>query len=121
MELDMSQNILEKESNEETVEYIYPFEKGFTIYTKSGCKFCTEVKKLLKLNKMDYETIDCDDYLLNNKEDFLTFIGNNAGKSVRTFPMVFYNRKFIGGYIETEKFIISNNAFTLVEWFFDTF
>ena len=108
---DMSNNILEKEE----FNYVSPYEKDFTIYTKSGCKFCTEVKKLLKLNKLEYQIIDCDEYLLDNKQQFLDFIETISGQKVKTFPIVFNNRKFIGGYIETDKFILSNNMSSLIE------
>lgn len=89
----------------EKLEFKYPFLNGFTIYTKSGCKFCSEVKKLLSYNKCKFNIIDCDDYLLYTKDEFLFFIKTLIGIEYKTFPMVFYNNIFIGGYIETEKFI----------------
>jgi len=110
-EEDISNNILDKED----FQYIVPYEKYFTIYTKSGCKFCTEVKKLLKLNKLEYKIIDCDEYLLDNKEHFLYFIQTISGQKVKTFPIVFYNGKFVGGYVETDKFIVSNDMSSLFE------
>jgi glutaredoxin len=115
-EEDMSKNISTEEIN-----YILPYENCFTIYTKSGCKFCSEVKKLLKLNKIYYKVIDCDEYLLNDKEDFLYFIKNITGQNIRTFPIVFYDAKLVGGYIETDKFIISNDMSSLIESFLDVF
>lgn len=108
---DISYNILDKEE----LNYIPPYQTDFTIYTKSGCKFCTEAKKLLKINKLEYKIIDCDEYLLENKEHFLYFIQTISGQKVKTFPIVFFNSKFIGGYIETDKFILSNNMTSFFE------
>jgi glutaredoxin len=89
----------------EPIEFEEPSIEGFTVYTKSGCKFCTEVKKLLKKNKLDFHVIDANDYLLYSKEDFLFFIKTITNTDYKTFPMVFYNNTFIGGYIDTEKYI----------------
>lgn len=83
------------------MEFQQPFEKDFTIYSKSGCINCTSVKKLLKEKFFAFEEINCDEYLIEEKENFLSFIENTIGKSYKTFPMVFYNGKFIGGYAET--------------------
>lgn len=114
---DVSNNNLQ----EEKITYILPYDSDFTIYTKSGCKFCSEVKKLLKINKLKYMVVDCDDYLLDNKEQFLDFIATICGKTVKTFPIVFFNENFVGGYIETDKFILSNDMTSLLESFLDIF
>lgn len=41
--------------------------------------------------------------LVEKKEEFLTFIQGLIGKPHRTFPMVFYNGAFVGGFIETHR------------------
>ena len=51
-----------------------PSEKGFTIYTKSGCPNCSKVKTLFKEKNISYIFVDCDDYLIEKKELFLDFI-----------------------------------------------
>ena len=87
--------------------YLEPATNTFTVYTKSGCPNCTKVKKLLKneINKDDEILIvDCDDYLIENKAEFLEFIQKKANKEWKTFPMVFYKSDFIGGFDETLKF-----------------
>ena len=76
------------------MEFDEPLLSGFTIYSKSGCLYCTKVKKLLKEHFFAFKEIDCDEYLIENKNDFLLFIENNIGKSYKTFPMVFYDKKF---------------------------
>lgn len=84
-----------------------PLRKGFVIYSKSKCSFCVKVKQLLNDNNITFEDISCDEYLLNdvNKELFLSFIKDQAKREYRTFPMVFYDGQFVGGYTDTELFI----------------
>ena len=89
-------------------------DEGYTIYTKSNCPYCTKVKELLKSVKPEPKFIHCDEYLVEPeiKEEFLTWIQKmNGGISHRTFPMVFYQGKFIGGFTETEKFYAKENIF----------
>jgi glutaredoxin len=87
------------------MEFIEPTKVGFTIYSKSGCPNCTKVKNLIKEHNFLFNVIDSDDYIIEDKESFLTFIENIAEKSYRTFPMVFYDGKFVGGLIHTTEFI----------------
>lgn len=87
------------------MEFTEPKKLGFTIYSKSGCPNCTKVKNLIKQHNFLFNVIDSDDYIIEDKESFLTFIENIAEKSYRTFPMVFYDGKFVGGLIHTTEFI----------------
>ena len=87
---------------------------GYTIYTKYNCLYCNKVKTLLKDVKPKPTIIQCDEYLIesNSKEEFLSFIQSmNEGIEYRTFPMVFYEGKFIGGFPETEKWYEKQTAF----------
>lgn len=88
------------------MEFPYP-QKGLTVYSKSGCSNCTKVKTLLKDNKLKFDVIDCDEFILENKEEFLLFIQNLIGKEYKVFPMVFNDTTFIGGYNETNKYFTS--------------
>jgi glutaredoxin len=88
-----------------------PSTKDFTIYSKSGCINCRKVKDFLKNNNQSYEVIDCDDYLFENKEFFLSFINNCAKKECKIFPMVFNKGDFIGGYDETVTYLDKIKAF----------
>ena len=82
-----------------------PSENKFTIYSKSGCINCRKVKDLLKSENLEYEIIDCDDYLLEYKEIFLSFIKSHSIIDWKTFPIVFNNGKFIGGLNETKEYL----------------
>jgi glutaredoxin len=77
----------------------------FTIYSKSGCINCNNVKKLLKDNERTFTVINCDEFLLEDKDVFLQFICKLAGKEYKIFPMVFNGTKFIGGFNETSNYI----------------
>ena len=92
-----------------------PNNNGFTIYSKSGCINCTKFKKLLKDKNILYNEINCDEYIIENKDFFLLFIFNKSKKEYKTFPMIFFNSEFIGGYNEAKENIEINenkaNAF----------
>ena len=84
------------------MSFFEPLKIGFTIYSKSGCSYCTSVKKLLLDKQIYFVDVSCDEYLIEDKEGFLTFIREKANKEYRTFPMVFKDGKFIGGFTETK-------------------
>lgn len=75
---------------------IPPSATGFTVYTKTGCKFCSLVKELLE--EESPLLIDATPYLEEDKEAFLATMNTGDHK---TFPMVFKDGKFIGGFKET--------------------
>lgn len=87
------------------MEITEPSKNGFTVYSKSGCNNCTSVKKLIKESNFLITEINCDEYILEDKEAFLNFIEIKAETSYKTFPMVFYEEKFIGGLTHTTEYI----------------
>jgi glutaredoxin len=88
-----------------------PSDTIYTIYSKSGCTFCTKVKNLLQEKGFAFDMIDCDEYLLEDKEGFLKFINQQTGKEYKTFPMVFRAGYFIGGFKETKNLIDIEESF----------
>ena len=84
-----------------------PTEFGFTIYSKSNCKYCTYLKELLQSKNFIFKEINADQYLTNDndKKNFLNFIKELAGKEYKTFPMAFNDGAFIGGFTETKDYI----------------
>ena len=87
------------------MDIIKPNESGFTIYSKSGCPNCLKVKALLKKNNINFIIVDCDEYIIEDKQFFLLFINKLSNTSVTMFPIIFNNRLFIGGYNETQDYI----------------
>jgi glutaredoxin len=86
-----------------------PMKQGFTIYSKSGCPNCKRVKDMLKRVNIDFFLVDCDDYLLFEYEEFLSFIKNKIGKEYKSFPMVFYDENFVGGFLDTTHYLQNLN------------
>jgi glutaredoxin len=80
-------------------------QNGFTIFSKSGCHNCTKLKKILIEKQLLFIEIQCDEYLIEDRENFLSFIENKIGKPYTIFPMVFYDNKFIGGYNDATEYI----------------
>jgi glutaredoxin len=87
------------------MEFEKPNKLGFTIYSKSGCSFCLKAKAVLKEKNLLFNIIDCDEYILEDKPSFLAFINEMSDKEVTSFPIIFYECKFIGGYSEIIHFI----------------
>jgi glutaredoxin len=87
------------------MEFPIPQSNCFTIYSKSGCKNCIKVKTLLKEKQISFIEIDCDDFIIDNKIEFMQFI-NKIGKSnISQFPIVFSNSIYIGSFNETYNYI----------------
>jgi glutaredoxin len=87
------------------MEFIKPYPYKFTIYSKSGCINCRNVKHLLTNKNIEYHIINCDEYLLENRTEFLQFIQQLTQMNWKTFPLVFHNENFIGGFKETEDYL----------------
>jgi glutaredoxin len=94
---------------------ILPAKEGFTIYTKQKCPYCIKAKLLLKTESP--VLVECDDQLIDpsSRQLFLSFIEDLVGKSYQTFPMVFLNGQFLGGYAETKRYMKTNHAFADID------
>jgi len=88
------------------MEFTAPVSSGFTVYGKSSCPYCEKVKGLLAEYSEAFVYVNCDEYLLQNRDAFLEFIEKLAGKEYKTFPMVFNSKEFVGGYTDTMKIIL---------------
>jgi len=88
------------------MDFETPSQTKYTIYSKSGCPNCTKAKKLIENEKP--EIIDCDEYLIEDKQSFLEFMEFLIGKDYRIFPMIFHKGAFIGGYKELEQYVAAN-------------
>lgn len=82
-----------------------PLEDEITIYSKSACINCFKIKTFLKDKNIKFTVIDCDEFILEDKPGFLQFIHLLVGSEYKTFPMVFFNKTFIGGHKETEEYL----------------
>jgi len=83
-----------------------PSKNGYTVYTKTKCGWCRRTKNML----LDANIYNCDTFLEIDKTTFLNNMDSFTGKEHRTFPMVFYNGEFIGGYEDTKQHIDFNTT-----------
>jgi len=59
---------------------------------------------LLQNDRVPPLYVNCDEFLLENKEEFLNLMKSLIGYEYRTFPMIFKSGRFIGGYTKTQEF-----------------
>ena len=82
---------------------------GYTILTKDGCEWCTKAKELVP----QAHFIPCDN-LLKDRDSFFAHVDQLTGQEYRTFPMVFYDKEFVGGNKEVKYKIDSELTFGAV-------
>jgi glutaredoxin len=87
------------------MDYLQPESNRITVYSKSGCINCVRVKHLLIENNLTFVEINCDEYLLENKQAFLSHMNKLIGHGYTMFPMTFVDDKFIGGFIEMKNYV----------------
>jgi glutaredoxin len=87
------------------MDFLVPYSHTYTIYTKSACYYCEKLKNLLEDNNITYIVINCDNYLQNNRDNFIEFIKKITKTNWKTFPIVFHNENFIGGFNDTQNYI----------------
>ena len=85
----------------------------YTVYSKSGCPNCKKVKELLETKQIPFTIIDCDEYLIETKPEFLQFIQDLTSQEWKTFPIVFNkDSRLIGGFIDTKLYLEQQLDFT---------
>ena len=78
----------------------------YTVYSKSGCPNCKKVKELLETKQIPFTIIDCDEYLIETKPEFLQFIQDLTSQEWKTFPIVFNkDSRLIGGFLDTREYL----------------
>lgn len=83
------------------------------ILSKPNCPFCYKVKDLFTSLQMPFFEFDCRNLLQTpeSKAFFLEQIHSLAKRPYSTFPMVFIEREFIGGYTDVGIYLEKQNAF----------
>lgn len=77
----------------------------FVLYTKSNCPFCDNIKKMLEKERCII--INCDKILQNDKDAFIEEMKRKTKLNKITFPMIFCDDVFLGGYDD----FVKNMAF----------
>jgi len=73
----------------------------WVIYTKDGCGYCKDAKKLLTKNKIEFTDIPVTS---KNKDEIYSVI-DNITDSYRYFPVIIHNNEFIGGFTELKNIL----------------
>ena len=94
----------------------HPANHSYTIYSKSGCLYCTKARVLLQNEHIPPLVVNCDKFLLENKEEFLNHMKNLIGREYKTLPMIFKNGIFVGGYTDTKKDYDQNEIIKYAIW-----
>jgi glutaredoxin len=71
----------------------------YCIYSLENCSYCREAKKLLEKNNLPYKEIKV---YRDDIKDILKILESKTNK-YGYFPIIFYNKKFLGGFQELQK------------------
>ena len=82
-----------------------------TVYTKQNCPYCSKAKTILTNTNISFQVIKCDAFLEIDKTAFLDTMRKKTQRDYRTFPMIFDQGNFIGGYSELQSYLDKKNAF----------
>jgi glutaredoxin len=91
----------------------------FIIYTKKSCQFCNDLKQVLINKNKSFQEIDIYEinslqtipFEYHNKDTFFKKLNELLNKEWKTFPVVFKDNQFIGGYTDTIQYIDKEDAF----------
>ena len=84
-----------------------PNPEVFTIYSKLDCLYCLRAKCILEW--YNHDIVECDKYLENDRQRFLSDMQELTKYPVKTFPFIFYGDHYIGGYNELVQHLKSNS------------
>jgi glutaredoxin len=106
----MNENIKRKiiSKAEQILEKIKLNNDTFLIFGLSTCKYCSNALNFSKVNSLQYKYYEMDKYhelfisILNKLSELNSKL--NIDPNHQTFPVIFYNGKFIGGYSELTKY-----------------
>jgi glutaredoxin len=79
--------------------------KPFIVYTKSNCIFCDKLKFLGDQENENIKYINCDVVLQKMRSIFMNIMKKQTKQERITFPIVFHDGEYIGGYKEYEKLV----------------
>ncbi len=78
---------------------------NIVIFSKPNCKYCTKSYDLLKEKNLDYYKFDVGDYLESQDFDVIYDKLQILTNKAKTYPMIFAEKKFIGGFNELKEYI----------------
>jgi glutaredoxin 3 len=76
----------------------------FTVYSRSGCPFCSKIEQVLNLSNLDYKVYRLDEDF--TRDQFYSEFGVGS-----TFPQVLLNdTEHLGGCTDTVKYLQENKV-----------
>jgi glutaredoxin len=76
------------------------------VFSKLGCINCDRVITFLTEYDIEYNVVKCDVLLATDREGFLRSMTElTGGITPKVFPMVFIDKKYIGGFREAVEHI----------------
>jgi|TARA_B110000444_G_C18589631_1_gene477859 glutaredoxin len=81
------------------MNFSLPTKSGYFMYSKSGCKFCKMAKELLP----NVTVVNVDEHIETDKAKCLDKMATIAEVEIKTFPVIFFNQIFVGGYAESKE------------------
>ena len=94
----------------------------YIIYTISNCSYCNLAKNLLKLT--EYIVINCDVLIIDSiqKSEFVKEMNRKIGyerfKDKLTFPIIFSNDYYVGGYNELKQHVECDDKLIFIDDYF---
>ena len=94
----------------------------YIIYTISNCSYCNLTKNLLKLT--EYIVINCDALIIDTiqKSEFIKEmnikIGYEKFQNKLSFPIIFSNDYYVGGYNELKQHIKTDDELVFIDNYF---
>jgi glutaredoxin len=88
-----------------------PFKKksikkdNIVVVSLKGCHSCIEAKKLLDSKQMKFKIIEYEMSDTESKNWWNKFIFDTLKKEHKTFPKIFINSKFIGGFNDLQQLL----------------
>ena len=75
----------------------------FTVYSKDGCPYCSQIKQVLQLANLEHVVYTLGEHF--NREDFYAEFGEGS-----TFPQVILNdEQQLGGCADTVRYLQEQN------------
>ena len=88
----------------------------YIVYTKSKCSYCDKIKMLMDEYNENVKYISCDEWLLSKRILFLNIMRIKTQQTDITFPIVFFEGKYIGGCNDYELKIKNNIDTELIDF-----
>jgi len=81
----------------------------YIVFTKSDCSYCDKIKQLMEHTNENVQYILCDEWLKTKRILFMNIMRVKTHKDEITFPIIFFEGMYLGGFDEYEMKINNYN------------